>query len=351
MKIQTHVLFRILDKNEMDQLFNPKNKKCPFYDYIGNEEAVEALLDIAYAAFQKIGTFQGVRATNRSCRSRLRFQGPASVGKTTLARKFSQLMNLPYVETEPSQIKSANDIFEMMANACAQKGLDFEPVEEVNGIKKYEAPPMIVFIDEVHLMSSKIQDTLLKPTEANDGLMIIDDKIIDCREVCFIIGTTDGGKLRTAFRTRFQAIILHRHSLEEVAKIIKLNYADFSDIICHRIAELFPIPREALRFSHTVFLASQRNGQSLEKTVEIIRKREGICEGGISQNGVKALKALVDKSLSKKNLCSALGIEIEELDNDVLPTLIGNGRHPDYITVGHRHTITKEGSDFLKKCG
>lgn len=347
---QDFLKFRILTEKETKELFDPENPKCPFFGYVGNGEAVEAMLDIAYKSFEATHIDDdGKDITYRSCPRRIRLQGPPSTGKTTLAKMFAKLMKLPFVETEGTQLKNTEKLFSLLVSAYQKMGLSFEPVEHLNGVDRYEAPPAIIFIDEVHLTATKVLEALLKVTESKDGLLLLEGKEVDCRQICFLLGTTGGGKLKSAFRTRFQPINLRRHTLKEVAKIVKLNNEKFSSAICMQIAELLPIPREAIRFSETVVDAAVRRGISLTQAIELIRIREGIHEGGISQIGIAALKALADsEGLSKKNLCSIIGIEQEEWDNDVLPTLLTTERHPAYVVVNSRHAITKEGHDFLK---
>jgi hypothetical protein len=147
---------------------------------------------------------------------------------------------------------------------------------------------------------------------------------------------------------------LERHTLAEVSQIIKLNFGVFPKEVCDKIAGLLPVPREAIQFAETVNLTRNRRSKlTLNEAVEIVRKREGIQEGGVSSIGMKALRILneaKDKGYSKKNLCSQIGIAVEEWENDVLPTLLSSERHPAYVSVNNRQMITQEGVKFLNSC-
>jgi hypothetical protein len=52
--------------------------------------------------------------------------------------------------------------------------------------------------------------------------------------------------------------------------------------------------------------------------------------------------------LSKATLCTALHIQVEEFENDVLPCLVSNELHPALIEISNRHYITKEGKEYLE---
>ena len=54
-------------------------------------------------------------------------------------------------------------------------------------------PPMVVFIDEVHPLPRRVQDSLLKAMEPNDRLLLTRSGRISTRELTFMIATTIQG--------------------------------------------------------------------------------------------------------------------------------------------------------------
>lgn len=355
---QPFLLFPVLPKEKQRDLFDPDNASCPFCDYIGNRHAVEELLEIAAHAFKMgegegVGQIEGVRITERVSIGdvpRIRLQGPASSGKTTLVKHFAKLMELPYIETDGRQVRELNALMKLFEAACDEKQLDFEPVRTKGDIDVYEAPPMIFFIDEVHLAAGNIQDSLLKATESDDGLLILDGVEIDCRNVYFIIGTTDGGKLRPAFKTRFQLIRLNRHTENQVSEIVQRRFPEMDKEVCNKIADLKPIPREAINLARRVLRIAQTKVIIPEKALAIIVKRDKLMSDGMSEIGIKALTLMAAEKngLSMKNLCSSLEIDEEEWLNDIMPSMMGTEKHLPYVEVSHRHIITEAGRNFLK---
>src|ERR1700677_4911972 len=101
--MQMELGFPILAEEEVRELLNPDSPKCPFHTYVGNRVAVEEILDLAYDAFQQHGSLIAsvAECCLRTCGKRIRLQGPPSVGKTTLARLFANILQLSYAETEP----------------------------------------------------------------------------------------------------------------------------------------------------------------------------------------------------------------------------------------------------------
>ncbi|MCY4057790.1 MAG: hypothetical protein OXG44_07300, partial [Gammaproteobacteria bacterium] len=81
--------------------------------------------------------------------------------------------------------------------------------------------PMLGFIDEVHQLTRRVQDTLLPVLEADDRVLRGSKAIIDARDVSFVIATTDWGKLREAFRSRVRDVTLEAYNTAEVAQMLR----------------------------------------------------------------------------------------------------------------------------------
>lgn len=354
---QMEMFFPVLTPGELDAKVNRQNPRCPFHasKYIGNNDAVEELLDQVYVAFEtRVQDIEDddIEKCPRTCKKKLLFMGGASAGKTTAARIFAQeILELPYCETVPEQLKSPEKLFELLKAAYLARGIEIVVEEDRGGMDYYILPAGVLFVDEIHLLAGTVQDSLLKMTEASDGLMLLDGAVVDCRQLCVIIGTTSKGKLRGAFKTRFRKIKFKRHTTAEIAKIVKMNYPTWNDACCQKVASLKPVPREAKDFAESVIAASKRNNISIDKAIKIVTGREGICEGGVTEDAVRVLQMLQGETegLSVGTICAALDIEEDEFANDVKPCLIANSLHPAYIAVRGRHVITKDGLKYLDK--
>lgn len=84
-----------------------------------------------------------------------------------------------------------------------------------------------IFIDEVHALNKKIQESLY--TSMTNNVISIDSSYFgsyeeDIQPFTCISATTDLGMLSTPFRERFGFIVpLHKYSNDEIATILSLN--------------------------------------------------------------------------------------------------------------------------------
>src|SRR3712207_4591884 len=75
-------------------LTDPSNPLGPFHDYVGNEKAVRRLCRAAAASHSHPDTT-----------IRIALLGPASTGKTSLAKKLAKAMSRPFAAILPKSIK------------------------------------------------------------------------------------------------------------------------------------------------------------------------------------------------------------------------------------------------------
>ncbi len=85
-------------------LTDPSSPRCPLSRFVGNAEAKKVMQRAAYAAWGR---------PNHCCAD-LSFAmvGPASSGKTTLARLFGETVRLPFVEIPPNGVRSCREVFD-----------------------------------------------------------------------------------------------------------------------------------------------------------------------------------------------------------------------------------------------
>lgn len=322
---------------------NPKNKVSPYYGFIGNEQAIRKLMRIDFAALQR---------TNHCCADvNLAFIGKAGCGKTALVRRHMFANSLPCIEIHPKSIKTVGDIFKEVHRVCLEKNIGL--VEE--GFKSYTVPPINLFIDEVHALPNNIVQSLLKATEANDRFVVTEEnERYDCKNIHWIIATTDRGLLFDAFDTRFTKINLSLYTKDQIAQIIKMNYKDFPDEVCRLVAHYCgKVPREALAFAKEMKLERNMSGKSWEETAKTVARDNEIDDYGMSYKRFAVLKAIANRPMSRVNLATIVGIKVEELEKFILPWLMESTEdQPSCVLVTSRGvSLTEQGAKQLEMRG
>ena len=153
---------------------NSHNLDSPFSKFVGNEKAIRKLQASAFDALGK---------SDHLCRD-LAFSifGPASSGKTSLAKLFAQTVKLPFVEISPKSCKTMDDLLREIERVLA---LEYVPLVEVTRENYFHLPPCIIFLDEVHALPKSLVQGLLKATEFTDAVMVTESgKTVNCFNVC-----------------------------------------------------------------------------------------------------------------------------------------------------------------------
>jgi len=336
-------------------------KNCehnPFYNYIGNDNAVKQL---NRAAFVALGRY------NHLCNDQsFALIGPASTGKTTLARMFANTLELPFAEINGTSCSSVKEAFLQIAQACEDyvcddggtlELLEHEALDGSRGPIQFIVPPCVVFIDEVHALPKKVEQGLLKATEKNDGMMAVEIQgrveIVDCRLVCWIIATTDRGLLFDAFDTRFEKISLNLYTLDEMAQIVQVHNPDWDFEVCELVARFAGrVPREALAFAKAMRSEMEmQGGDDWEEVAETVAEEKGIDSYGMTLQQIAIITALGQGPISKSRLCSVANCKEEELLKYVLPPMLAATADQDaLIRVSTKgFALTEAGAAELKK--
>jgi Holliday junction resolvasome RuvABC ATP-dependent DNA helicase subunit len=331
---------------------NPRNMRCPLSKFIGNEKAINRLSRAAYEAF---GNEKHLISQNFA------LFGPASTGKTTLVKLFAETVQLPLVTIEPKSVKSTQDIFQKISDVCLNYVFSYQGQSNRTSLELVSQgdgnlivlPPMIVFIDEVHALSDSIVDGLLKATEPNDGVMDTGKWTVDCRNVCWIIATTDRGLLFDAFDTRFTKIQLECYTSEQVTEMIAIKFMDLDWTIDQsQLVAKFGgrVPREAFAFANEVKIEVDRNGGDFEKAVKAVADDNNIDSFGMTIQRVNILKALGQRGpIAKARMNDVAGCKIEELEKFVMPTLLAEtaDQKPMVQVTSRGYSITAAGIEEL----
>lgn len=343
MKMQKEITFDPIDLETRRKLVDANNPDFELNKFIGNKEAVRRLSRAVFSALGKV---------DRCCADySFALCGPASTGKTYLAKLFAKSLDIPFVNIEPQSIKKTHDIFLEIEKTCAEFDEQISLVEY--GGNQYFLPPMIVFIDEVHNLKKSVVQGLLKATEPNDRTMITEEGYEICtKKVCWMIATTDRGDLFDAFDTRFQKVNLRLYSRKEMAQIIKMNNPDWSDDVCLLVAKYNSIvPREALAFARDMRVEKEMCGGDWDDVAAVVAQDHGIDKYGMTNSRVEILRALGQSPVSSSQLPFVVHVKEEELRKFIMPPLMS--RTPDQeplVTVSSRgYTITKSGLNELDK--
>lgn len=327
---------------------DPSNPDCPYSRYTGNEAAITRLGRAAWNALQN---------ENHLCTDQFfALVGPASVGKTTLVKLHAEVLGIPFVKIHPTAIKRVHDVFLAIAKVCQETvcGRDTLKMHEVSG-NRFVAPPCIVFIDEVHALKNSVVQGLLKATEHDDAELETESGyILDTRNICWIIATTDRGLLFDAFDTRFEKVQLSLFSKKEMAKIVKSRFPELPDEACDLISFFNgSIPREALSFTRDVVTAKKMYRKSWEETVKKIAEEREIDEFGMTKQRVKILTALGERSIATPQLSRIAGCKPDELQKFIMPALsTTNPDQPEPFVImsqGRGYCITPAGLKELDK--
>jgi Holliday junction resolvasome RuvABC ATP-dependent DNA helicase subunit len=211
----------------------------PFSKFVGNDRAVRKMQTAAYTALGRENHMMREMAFS--------VFGPSSAGKTTLVRLYAECVQLPFIEISPKSLKTTDDLFKIVRKTLSENGLELFEISP----KKFSLPPCVIFIDEVHALSSGVVDGLLKATEYDDSMLVTESGVVcDTYNVTWTIATTDEGKLFEAFRTRFSPIVLELLNKKDIAKIVKLSNPDWSMDLCEIVSHYNSrIPRKALEFA------------------------------------------------------------------------------------------------------
>jgi Holliday junction resolvasome RuvABC ATP-dependent DNA helicase subunit len=323
------------------------NPESPFHRMVGQDAAKRKLGRAAVHALMQY---------DHCCREiAWLLTGPSSVGKTTLAKLFAEILDLPLVEISPKSVNSVADIFDQIADTLAnwKHPVPLVPVKRPNN---YVLPPCIIFVDEVHALKDSVQHGLLKAVENKDAMLQVETgQTLDTFNACWMIATTDSGDLFDAFDNRFCEINLKPYTKVEIAQIVHKNFPDWTIEQCSIIAHYQSrVPRKALEFAREVNMEKEQGNRSAFKKIAAeIAQENGIDQYGMSDRHLKILKLLSEAPVSKDRLALSLNVKVRELERRIMPPLlIETEDMPALVTVTRSgYTLTKEGASELKKRG
>jgi MoxR-like ATPase len=340
-------------------LTDPGNPVCPLFRFMGNPEAKKIMQRAAFAAWGR---------PNHCCAD-LSFAmvGPASAGKTTLARLFGETVQLPFIEIPPRGIRNSKEFFDHIAVTLERTVVKIpeglmslkmvKPNPWIQSDPTMLIPPCIVFIDEVHGLPTNLRETLLQAIESKDRMLNIDGGwYANCKDVCWIVATTERGKLFGPFDSRFTKVELDMYGTEEIAMIVYLdNHKWFDREVCRLVAKYCSrLPREALDFAKAMKQEYDLNGGDWQSVAARVAQSLKIDRYGLSRRRLNVLVALGQVgAVSKSHLSDFAGCGVEELEKFVMPALlVATAEDPGMVVVTNKgYAITQRGLEELDRRG
>ena len=328
-----------------------------FNGFVGNQPAVEALtIQLRYA--EAIGT--------RSLRPVGLF-GPKSTGKTELARRIAAALRVPRLFLSETSLGSVDQLADRMQRQATEAGHVMQAQGREGGLAVLQCPPMLVFIDEVHQLSLRVQDSLLPVLESDDRMLRGSQVILNAQHVSFIVATTDWGKLREPFRSRVRPIRLEPYNTDEVARMLRFRIEGASKGV-EGAAAIDPavarLGEEALRAIATAARAVPRTAIDLLREIGMALRIE-LCDGSTSQvwhhlqrlvpcdrygltpQDHKYLQILASRGpVGLENIAVDLGIDRSNVSGAIEPFLIQTGWVQ--LTPAGR-ILTPDGIQFVQR--
>jgi holliday junction DNA helicase RuvB len=265
--------------------------------------------------------------------------GPKSTGKTELAKRISKLLGVPKEELSETTLRSGDDLALKFREVADRANLAIRVRDTEHGATVLEVPPMVVFIDEVHLLRRRVQDSLLKAMEPTDRTLISSAGVFDTSKVTFIIATTDPGDLGSAFMSRVSRYNLREYDESEIIDILAAHIARDQDIpevaneFHPEVLRIFArvgrrTPRRALELMKEA--ARERHVGLLSGDIENIRNHYrdliGADDLGLVERDREYLRALFpDHVAGLDALAALLGEGTSTVANDLEPYLLRLG--------------------------
>jgi Holliday junction resolvasome RuvABC ATP-dependent DNA helicase subunit len=258
-----------------------------FSGFIGNEPAVARLTNDLLRALMERPPYLSKNYL---------FTGLPSTGKTELSRRVAVALGLPFVKLDGRSVVSRERLFELINGELNQQSLAPSQVGQQVGLPVMDYPPLIVFIDEIHLVAKGLQEALLTMLEAADRTVVLSKQVALMGKTTFLFATTRASDVDAAFVTRCDEVQLREYSEEEVAKILAhKNPHDWPGEIYSQLARLGRcVPRVAMQLADALETAVMvaEHPKELSAHLEEVRRAREIDENGLTPLDIAYLDLL-----------------------------------------------------------
>ncbi len=279
------------------------------------------------------------------------FTGLPSTGKTELSRRIAAALRLPFVKLDGRGVVNRERLFDMINGELSQQGLAASQVGQQAGLPVMDYPPLIVFIDEVHLVPKGLQEGLLTMLEAQDRTVVLSKYIARVEKATFLFATTRASDVDPAFVSRCDEIQLREYREEEVAEILAHKVPhDWPKNIYLRLARLGRcVPRVGIQLANgletAVLVAEHQKG--LEEHLDDVRRAREIDENGLTPLDLEYLDLLERSSrpLGEQVISNMLRtVDKDRIMNEIEPFLGRLG----FIKHGPQgREITSRGKEYV----
>lgn len=314
-----------------------------FSGFIGNRAAVDGL---------KRAILKAPLFTPPQLPASYLFTGNPSTGKTELARRVARCLGLPFVSLDGRGLATRERLFELVDGALRDTGQQANRVGLQYQKPVLEYPPLVVFIDEIHLVPRSIQESLLTALEPKDRFLLLSDRVARLPRATFLFATTRPSDVDMAFRTRCTEIPLQNYTEDEVATIVGLAYSEWPDPLRRKIAKLGRfVPRIALELARELAneaLVSEHQERSLDEHLEEVRRTRLIDSNGLGLSDIEYLELLDREArpLGERHILTMLtNIDKDRFLEEVEPLLVARMKLVRRTERGRE--ITHEGRRYL----
>ena len=298
-----------IEKVNFEKEYEVSLRPLNFNEYIGQEKIK-----------QNLKVFIGAAKKRAEVLDHTLFYGPPGLGKTTLAHIISNEMNANIKITAAPMIEKAGDLAAILTN-----------LEEGD----------VLFIDEIHRLSSSIEEILYPAMEYFRLDIIIGSGPaaqtikIDIPKFTLIGATTKAGMISAPLRDRFGiSFRLEFYSPDELASItqkasLKLNKSIDKDASLEIAKRSRGTPRIALRLLKRIRDFADIND---EENISLNRAKTSLDELGVNELGfdeldLKYLAILFEankKPLGLNTISAALSEDEGTIEDVIEPYLLAN---------------------------
>ena len=313
-----------------------------FEGFIGNEPALRQL---------KIKLSLALRRDEISMPVNIMLCGPGGLGKTEIANRTAECLGLPLVSVNAKSFNSLEKIIAQVDRLLSSHNLESQEGGMDSGAPKYVYPPLVLFLDEVHLLGKKAEEflNLFEPKERRG---VLPHKVVDFSHASILAATTAKGKLPGPFLNRFNMIDLLPYSMDEVGQIVTRFFREKGIQISPQTAESLARagrlnPRESLNRAKDFHERHIFNNEVYPLSVvglEHVRRDWMIDDIGLGPNDHEYLKYLADGPRGLNSLVSALPVGKEEIETVIEPFLLQLG----LVRTGNRgRELTEKGRKLI----
>lgn len=299
-----------VEKISFDDAQDLSLRPCVWDEYIGQEKTKKNLQVFIQAAKKR-----------QEALDHILFFGPPGLGKTTLAHLIALNMEKTIKVTAGTMIEKSGDLAAILTNLSDGD---------------------VLFIDEIHRLSSSIEEVLYPAMEDFRLDIVIGSGPaaqtvkIDLARFTLIGATTKAGMISNPLRDRFgMNFRMNFYTQDELSQIIELAAAKLStsiqkDASLEIAARSRGTPRIALRLLKRVRDFAQVKA---EETISQKRAKESLDELGVNESGfdeldLRFLNLLVSQKsrpLGLSTIAAALSEDEGTIEDVIEPFLIANG--------------------------